>query len=304
MRLAVHRRLLLLAFLAFAPAAWAEDAGRAEDDIAAGPIRFYRAETAPGRVTFFYPSFHLRDPRVPRPPLAMLDRVHRLVLEADIVDAKAHPEALTPYIVGATPLDLGKLFTPAEIAGIRARAECNGIGAGLETLRLSFIATILALPCPKPDRGSYEEQVELAARDRGLEITGLESAPEEFAALAAMPDRLFIEEIKSLAADEAGEERLIARMIALYNAADLDGLYTLMSRSGLQRAADRKLFLDKVLIERNRRMAERLAGVLARGDALVMIGALHFPGKDGILHLLTLQGVKVTAINVTDGALR
>src|SRR6185437_10100447 len=101
--------------------------GRAEAVADGKPIWFYRAESPAGRATFFYPSFHLRDDRVPRPLIALLGSVDRL--------------------------------------------------------KLSFVATILALPCPKPgaEGGSYEEEVELAAQQRGLEITGLESAEEEFA---------------------------------------------------------------------------------------------------------------------------
>ena len=290
---------LFLALAALAPAA------RGQSTAAAPPVRFYRAESADGRITFFYPSFHLRDSRVPRPPMAMLDRVKRLVLEADIVAAKTHPEALTRYILSPQPLDLARLFTPAEIAGIRSRAACNGVAGPLvEKLRLSFIAMMIALPCPKAEGGSYEEGVERAAQERGLAITALESAEEEFAAMAALPDRLFIEEIKELAADADVEERLLDRMITLYNAGDLDALYDLATKNGLKKAADRKLFLDKVLLERNRRMVHRLGDVLAQGDALVIVGALHFPGRDGIVDLLKRQGFKVTAIDVADGALR
>lgn len=284
---------------------------RASDESSTAPIHFYRVVTPESRVTFFYPSFHLRDARVPRPPMAMLDRIKHLVLEADIVEAKAHPQELARYVLSPKPLDLAKLFTPAEIAGIRSRADCNGVGPLIEKLRLSFIATLIALPCPKPDGGSYpkpdggsyEEEVERAAQERGLGITGLESVGDELAAMTALPDRLFIEEIKELAVDAEGEDRLIERMIALYNAGDFDALYDLATKSGIKRPADRKLFLEKVLLERNRRMAARLTPVLAEGDALVIIGALHFPGRDGIVDLLKRRGYKVTAITVTNGAL-
>src|ERR1700686_810071 len=73
---------------------------------AAGKIWFYRAESAAGQATFFYPSSHLRDPRVPRPPMTMLDSVGQLVLEADIVAAKAHRAPLMPYLLGPEPRDL------------------------------------------------------------------------------------------------------------------------------------------------------------------------------------------------------
>jgi uncharacterized protein YbaP (TraB family) len=277
---------------------------RAQSDAAPAPIRFYRVESADRHITFFYPSFHLRDDRVPRPPMAMLDRVKRLVLEADIAEAKAHPEALTRYILSPKPLDLAKLFTPAEIAGIRSRAACNGVAPMVESLRLSFIAMMIALPCPKADGGSYEEEVERAAQQRGLEITALESAEEEFAAMAALPDRLFIEEIREFAGDLDADDRLLERMIVLYNAGDLDALYDLTMKQGMTRAADRKLFVDKVLVERNRKMVQRLGDVLARGDTLVIVGALHFPGKDGIVDLLKRRGFKVTSMAAPDGELR
>src|SRR5262249_4707081 len=103
---------------------------------ASDPIWFYRVESPAGEVTFFYPSFHLRDGRGNRPAMSMLDGVGRLVLEADVAKAREHPERLTPYIIGSRPRDLGALFTPAEIKGIHARADCNGVGSYTDSLRL------------------------------------------------------------------------------------------------------------------------------------------------------------------------
>lgn len=280
--------------------------GRAEAGAAAQPIWFYRAENTAGRVTFFYPSFHLRDARVPRPPTTMLDGVGRLVLEADIVAVKTHPEAVLPYLVKAQPRDLSALFTPAQMTRIRARAACNGLGGAVEKLQLSFIATLLALPCPEHqgETRSYEETVELAARQRSLAITGLETGKEEFAALAALPERLFIGQIKEMTLHPDSTDKLIDRMIVLYNEGDFDGLYALMLSDLPKSTADRKLFIEKVLIERNRHMADRLANVLAQGNALVIIGALHFPGKGGLVDLMQRQGLRITRIDGSDGTLR
>ena len=280
--------------------------GQADAAAEAKPIWFYRAESPAGRATFFYPSFHLKDERVPRPPIAMLDGVGQLVLEADIVAAKAHREALLPYLIVPEPRDLATLFTAPEVARINARASCNGLDGAVARLRLSFIATILALPCPKAGAagGSYEEGVELAAQQRGLKVTGLESAAEEFAALSALPDRLFIREIKQMAAHPDDADEMVGRMIALYNGGDFDGLYKLMLSDAPKNAADRKLFIDKMLLERNRHMVERLTDVLARGNALVVVGALHFPGSGGIVDLLQQQGYRVTKVDGRDGVLR
>ncbi|HJT08834.1 MAG TPA: TraB/GumN family protein [Stellaceae bacterium] len=299
-----NRRFYAVALLLLA--ALIAGAGRAEAAAEGKPIWFYRAESPAGRATFFYPSFHLRDARVPRPPIAMLDSVDRLVLEADIVAAKAHREAVMPYLIAPEPRDLATLFTASEVARINARASCNGLDGAVARLKLSFIATILALPCPKAggEGGSYEEGVELAAQQRGLKVTGLESAEEEFAALAALPDRLFIGEIKQMAAHPDRADQTVERMIRLYNGGDFDGLYKLMLSDAPKNAPDRKLFVEKVLLARNRHMVERLTDVLAQGNALVVIGALHFPGAGGIIDLLKQQGYRVTKVDGHDGVLR
>ena len=294
-------RLFALALLVLAAAHAPAKAGTAVK-----PIWFFRAESADGRTTFFYPSFHLRDPRVPRPPMTMLDGIGRLVLEADIAQLKAHPETIRSYLIAPRPRDLSALFTPAQIMQIRARASCNGLGGAVEQLRLSFIATLLALPCPEgqAETRSYEDTVEVAAQQRGLKITGIETGEEEFTALAALPERLFIDQIKEMTLHPDRADKMIDRMVDLYGKGDLAGLYALMLSDMPKRGTDRKLFIDKVLLERNRRMVERLGDVLAEGNALVVVGALHFPGDGGIVDLLQQRGFRVTRIDGRDGALR
>src|SRR5258708_3797746 len=95
-------------------------------------IHFYRAESPAGRVSYLYPSFHLRDDRIIRPPVAVLDRVKRLVVEADIVEAERHPEKLASFILSPQPLDLPALFTPAAIALIPHPPPSNRIPSGAD----------------------------------------------------------------------------------------------------------------------------------------------------------------------------
>jgi uncharacterized protein len=267
------------------------------------PIWFYRAESPAARVTYFYPSFHLRDERVPRPPESVLDGRSELVLEADITEARAHPERLARYILNPKPLDLAAIFTPAEIKAIRARAACNGVASLVERLRLFYIGEFVALPCPKPDSGTYEEVMAASAKKRGIKIGVLEEIGEQFAVMNALPDRLAIEGIKEYAGHPEHADELVQRMITFYNAGKYGELYRLAMEEGSKNPADRKLFMDKVVIERNRHMVARMGAILARGNALVVVGALHFPGPDGIVDLLRRQHYKVTEVDASGGKL-
>jgi uncharacterized protein len=274
--------------------------GRAE---AGEPIWFYRAESSAGRVTYFYPSFHLRDERVPRPPESVLDHRSQLVIEADITQLKAHPETLVPYILSPKPVDLAAMFTPAELDAIRARAACNGVASLLGRLRLFYVGMFVSLPCPKPDNGTYEEVMAAAAKRRGVKVGALEEVSEQFAVMASLPDRFAIDSIKEYAGHPERAEQVVARMIALYNAGKYDELYDLALEEGPKNPTDNKLFMDKLIVERNRHMVERMGGMLERGNALIVIGALHFPGKDGIVDLLRRQHYKVSAVDASSGKL-
>jgi uncharacterized protein YbaP (TraB family) len=44
-------------------------------------------------------------------------------------------------------------------------------------------------------------------------------------------------------------------------------------------------------------MAERAAPILAGGNVFMAVGALHLPGKDGLVELLRRQGFTVTAVH-------
>jgi uncharacterized protein YbaP (TraB family) len=272
--------------------------------IAEPVLRFYRVENPQGRVSYFYPSFHLKDERIVRPPTAVLDAVKRLVIEADVAELERNPQKLVPYIVSPRPLDLAALFTAQQIAVIRARAACNGIPAGVEKLRPLFIGMMVGLPCPKPGVALFEREFEQAAQARGYPVTALEGADEEFSAMSSLPESLFIGEIRKYADRPAAAQTLVDAMIELYNGGDYDGLYALSLANMPEDAATRRLFIDTVLLARNRTMVERMAGALAEGDALVVVGALHLPGPDGIVDLLQRRGFKVSMIDARAGTLR
>jgi uncharacterized protein YbaP (TraB family) len=278
--------LIAASLLALAPAAPAKS------------VRLYRAVSPEGRTSYLYPSFHLPDERITRPSLSLLDRVKHLVIEADIADAEKHPERMVPYVLNPQPVDLAALFTPEEITVIRARALCNGMPFGVERLRLFFIEMIVGLPCPKVGAVLFERRLQQEAETRGYRVTALESADEEFKAVFSLPDGPVVDEIKKYTDHPDAAAEVLDRMVAIYNSGDYDKLYAFTVQNLPKKDGARQAFVDRVLVQRNRTMVERMAGALTEGDALVVVGAAHLPGENGIVDLLRRRGFKISTIEV------
>ena len=87
------------------------------------------------------------------------------------------------------------------------------------------------------------------------------------------------------------------RMFQFYLEGDLEGLLRFSNETDdslpmqLQRKIERRL-----LIDRNRHMAETLAPLLAEGGTFVAVGALHLPGRDGLLRILDRAGYEISRV--------
>lgn len=56
------------------------------------------------------------------------------------------------------------------------------------------------------------------------------------------------------------------------------------------------LFVERVVNERNTRMAERMQPRLKEGGTFIAVGALHLFGDRGVLSLLERRGWRVTRV--------
>ncbi len=83
-------------------------------------------------------------------------------------------------------------------------------------------------------------------------------------------------------------------MIGHYVSRDLSAMMRMSMR---YRSPLNDRFLDVVLWQRNRRMAERMLPHLKKGGAFIAVGALHLPGVDGVLDLLVKRGYDVQPID-------
>ena len=93
-------------------------------------------------------------------------------------------------------------------------------------------------------------------------------------------------------------DEMNAALLAAWKRRDLAAMMAISDaaiESGDQRIA--RDFEQRLIIERNHLMADRLEAHLQRGGAFIAVGALHLPGEDGLIRLLEQRGYSLRMIH-------
>ena len=92
-------------------------------------------------------------------------------------------------------------------------------------------------------------------------------------------------------------ESVFANLRDAYLARNLVAVYGILNADKSDDATGAvSRFEQRLIIDRNRRMVERMDKLLRQGNAFVAVGALHLPGAHGILQLLSDEGYQVTRV--------
>jgi uncharacterized protein YbaP (TraB family) len=127
------------------------------------------------------------------------------------------------------------------------------------------------------------------ARADGKSIDGLETVEEQ---LGIFDSRSVEEQTRFLLDSTEDAPQLHAdlqRLVAAWRTGDLAAL----QKEFLEERAKTPELYDALLGERNRKWMPKIEALLAeKGDVLVVVGALHYVGPDGLLELLRRAGHK------------
>jgi len=143
-----------------------------------------------------------------------------------------------------------------------------------------------------PELG-IDMQVTARARADGKPIDGLETVGDQ---LGIFDSRSLSEQTKFLvdAADDVPQMHDdLARLISAWRAGDLAALEREFNKERAQAPA----LYDQLLGQRNRKWLPRIEALLdSDQDYLVLVGALHYVGRDGLLELLARDGHKAEVL--------
>ena len=144
------------------------------------------------------------------------------------------------------------------------------------------------------NKKSYEIELEAIAKEKKLEITGLETVEEQLGFFDQLPIEVHTEMVMnvvrtdSLAVDET--EVIVER----YLAQDVDGLYALIAESSTEVEGMQEIILD----ERNKKWIPKIEALIAEKSTFIAVGSGHLGGPNGVIRLLEQLGYTLTPIEL------
>ena len=141
-----------------------------------------------------------------------------------------------------------------------------------------------------------DQQLLYLAREGEISTRGLESMEE----LGGLFNSFSLADQVRLLTDAVCHREILegdfAKMISLYTQGDLAGLSSYGQRYSFDENTLYESLTEKILIQRNYRMVERMRPMLDKGAAFVAVGALHLPGAEGVLALLEKYYYEITRV--------
>lgn len=168
-----------------------------------------------------------------------------------------------------------------------------------------FLAALLAVPpcaVALAEQPGLDARLEALARAADVPVRSLETVDEQMALLTGdvelMEDQLILIIEQADRILPAWFERHTLYRQGRFAATWLHGVSELAQTVGAQEAATiAERIWKRWVADRNRRMMQRALPSLAEGGVVIAVGALHLPGKDGLVALLADEGYGVQRLD-------
>ena len=142
---------------------------------------------------------------------------------------------------------------------------------------------------------AYDTWLQAEGRRRGKTLQALETYEEQIEIFDGMSEAEQIAMVDDMLADHANIESRFNRMFRAYLKGDVTVLMEEANDvSGVSDVAAAQRFKARLIDDRNRIMAARIAPLLRDGGAFVAVGAAHLPGEGGVLARLEERGYRIT----------
>lgn len=274
----------------------------------------WRVETEGQAPSWLFGTMHVTDPRVlslPDKARKAVDGAETVVIETtDILDPEkaqmallGNPE-LTMFTDGTT---LASLLEPDELELVKAELDRRGIPLALVSkMKPWMIAGMVGLPdCEARNKAAglsfLDEKIALDAKAAGKRVLGLETITEQLSAMESLPIGFHIQGLVETIRLGDLMPDISATMTELYLGGKIALIMPAIKAAAPEEIGDETEgyaeFEERVITMRNHVMAERATPIIDNGNAFIAVGALHLPGKEGVIELLRDAGYTVTRVD-------
>jgi len=251
--------------------------------------------TAP---SYLFGTMHSEDPEVVRLPGAVqqaFDRSRGLTLEV-VLDPQSLLAMTSGFMLGDGSTLESHLGAPLYKRVVSAMAVYGMPEMVVSTMKPWAAAVTLMTP-PTETGMVLDLQLYQRAVAAGKPVDGLETPLEQLSVFDELSESDQVALLTDTLDNLPDIQRQLDRLKEAYLARDLARLAAIsddsMGDSDPQLVAR---FTDKLITRRNHRMAERIQSRLRSGGQFIAVGALHLPGRDGLLRLLSQQGYTLTRV--------
>lgn len=294
-----------------------KDAARYEKVAAAaklvenGEAIFWRIEKPGVAPSHILGTMHVSDPRITtlsEKASVALDTAQTMVLEVADLSQEAMMRAMmgsAELIVFTNGQRLDKMLGAADFARAQTLMQQAGLPGEMTALaRPWIVATLLSVSeCERQNivggHAPFDSKLGNLATARKIEVVGLETIEEQLAAMAAVPDAEQIEMLKAGLKFVHRRDDMLETLAQMYLQRRLGAAMPFniaLAESVGVKADAFKSFQAELIDRRNRRMFDGALNHVEKGSALIAVGALHLPGKTGLVQLFREAGYTVTPV--------
>lgn len=246
--------------------------------------------------SYLFGTIHVSDPAITDLPAAVseaLSASSHFVMEAKLDAAAMLGFAQKMFYQDGRGLEdlLGKM--------LYAKAEELLAIYGIPPLAVQSLkpwAAFLTLSMPPGAGLPLDLVLKAKAEELGMTVAGLEAVEEQLSVFQSLDEPTQVKLLVETLCHYAALQQDVAQMKEEYLQRDLAGLFSYHNRYKQSGSDAHQQLTQRLLWDRNRLMAKRMQPILEKGDAFVAIGAMHLPGKRGVLTLLENSGYQLEPI--------
>ncbi|MGH6947481.1 MAG: TraB/GumN family protein [Kiloniellales bacterium] len=264
----------------------------------------WRITAANGAVSHLFGTVHSTDERVltlPEPAQRAFDVSRSAAFEILLTDAVE--QQMAEAMVLPHGHSLSQLVGPELFNAISGVAGEYSIPIDvLQPLKPWALIAIFSFPPEELVRRqqgmpSLDERLQDEARLAGKEVVALERPEDQIAVFESLTVDQQVAIVASMVEDSASVRNWFEELLQLYLQRDVAGIYEyLVEQTTPEDSTLTEIFEQRIIFARNIKMAATMNPLLERGGVFVAIGALHLPGREGVVNLLARRGYKVERI--------